>query len=153
MNALIITYSTDHGLNQKQAMECSNIINSYVTRKRVILDPLLVTEDDVLEADRIVMVIPEWNLSFPWTFKKMIDDSGYPSYFKNKRILLIGTSNTTFGNILGTTQIKTILEWIGAICEVPVLVPGIKNKFKDNNIVLNERLNSSLINFLKTKNV
>jgi hypothetical protein len=43
------------------------------------------------EPDLIVCVIPCWNGSFPYTFKKMIDDSGWPSHFKNKSVLYIPT--------------------------------------------------------------
>ena len=94
------------------------------------------------------MIVPEWNSSFPWTFKKMIDDSGYPSYFKGKEILLIGTSNTTFGNVVGVNHLANILEWIGAKVGDKVFVPHIDVKFANNDIQVDERLNERILKFV-----
>ena len=147
---LIITHGLDNGTNNRQAMECANVIggtpsnNAETTVKN---DPLSVSREDILEADKIVMVVPEWNCSFPWTFKKMIDDSGYPSAFNGKPVFMIGTSVTTFGNIVGINHLTHILDWMGASVLERVCIPNIDEKFANDNIIVDERLNTALIEF------
>lgn len=144
---LIITHSSHNGLNQRQAMECANVIGFVNHKIAVILDPTTVTEDVIKSHDRIIMIVPEWNSSFPWTFKKMIDDSGYPSIFEGKNIFLVGTSNTTFGNIVGINHLMNIFEWIGARVVERVCIPHIDVKFANNDIQVDERLNNAVIAF------
>jgi NAD(P)H-dependent FMN reductase len=128
-------------------MECINVLGSEHTY-RLECDPQLVDQGDFEEVDRIIMIVPEWNASFPYSFKKLIDDSGHPSKLKGKRVLLIGTSNTTFGNVMGITHLKQILEWIGAdVSPKLVCVPHIDDKFEDNNIVIDSRLNQTILEF------
>jgi NAD(P)H-dependent FMN reductase len=137
---LIITHSSENGLNYSQMMEVMNILGSeYVTR--LIRNPEDIELPDVYIADKIIMIVPEWNGSFPYSFKKMIDDSGWPSFFSEKEILLIGTSNTSFGNIMGITHLQHILGWMGSkVYHKRVSVPHIDRKFSNNNIVVDERL-------------
>ena len=144
---LIITQSSLNGLNSRQATECANVIGFTNFSIKVIVDPELVNEDLVKQYDRIIMIVPEWNISFPWTFKKMIDDSGYPSYFENKNILLVGTSNTTFGNIVGINHLALVFEWIGARVIDRICVPHIDKKFANDDIQVDERLNDTVIAF------
>ena len=147
MKVLIITHSSPNGLNQKQAVECMNILgsnNSFC----IEIDPQCVVDDQLDPPDRIIMIVPEWNGSFPYTFKKLIDDSGYPSWLKDKSILLIGTSNTTFGNVMGTSHLKHILEYVGAnVYRKVVSIPHINEKFANNNIIVDERLQQTLLEF------
>lgn len=146
--ALIITHSSDGGLNFRQAMEIYNLINNRAEVK-VKIAPMSVNNDDLNGADAIIMIVPEWNISFPFSFKELIDASGYPSRFKDKPILLIGTSNTTFGNVMGITHLQQILEWVGAnVWNKKVCIPHIQNKFVDNNIEIDERLNENVNNFV-----
>lgn len=150
MNILIITHSSTNGINFKQAEECMNIISDALPTAKFNMfdDPTEVHESDISFADKIIMIVPEWNASFPYSFKKMIDDSGHPSSFYNKEILLIGTSNTTFGNILGITHLKTILEWIGAlVSRKMVSLPNIDSKFSGVAPV-DERFNKTILSFI-----
>ncbi len=147
-NVLIITHSSVNGLNERQATECANIIGFTNHNIKRILGPCDVTKQDIKDADKIIMIVPEWNSSFPWTFKKMIDDSGYPSWFIGKEILLIGTSNTTFGNIVGINHLDLVLEWIGAKVSGKICVPHIDKKFANNDIRVDERLNERILKFV-----
>ena len=146
-NILIITHSSNGGINQLQASECANVIGFTRHNIRVVLDPTEITKREIEECDRIIMIVPEWNSSFPWTFKKMIDDSGYPSIFEDKNIFLVGTSNTTFGNIVGINHLANIFEWVGARIVERVCVPNIQDKFANNDIQVDERLNNAVIAF------
>ena len=147
MKVLIITHSSPNGLNQKQAMECMNILGS-THEYQIILDPEFVDNNPIESPDRIIMIVPEWNASFPYSFKKLIDDSGYPSWLKDQSILLIGTSNTTFGNVMGTAHLKHILDYVGAnVYRKVVSIPHINEKFANNNIIVDERLQQTLLEF------
>lgn len=151
MKILIITHSSSHGVNQKQAMECMNILG-HSHEYLIIGDPEAVDKDLIKDIDKIIMIVPEWNASFPFSFKKLIDDSGHPSWLKGSHIILIGTSNTTFGNIMGITHLKYILEWIGAdVFPKLICIPHIDRKFANDNIIIDERLQQSLKEFRSSK--
>jgi NAD(P)H-dependent FMN reductase len=146
--ALIITHSSDGGINFRQAMEVFNLINSRIS-SRVFTTPMSVKNEDLFEADLIFMIVPEWNGSFPYSFKELIDSSGYPSRFADKSILLIGTSETPFGNLIGITHLQHILEWIGAeVWSKRVCVPHLSKKFENNNIKVDERMNEAVNKFV-----
>lgn len=142
---LIVTHSTPTGLNQRQAMECANLIGFTKHDLTICLNPEEV--EDISIFDKIIMIVPEWNCSFPWTFKKMIDDSGYPSKLQDRKVLLIGTSNTTFGNIIGISHLSHVLNWVGATVVNSVCVPFIQDKFANDNIIVDERLNNAILVF------
>lgn len=144
---LIITHSLPMGINNKQSTECANVIGFTNHEIKFANDPTTVEREDILSADKIVMVVPEWNCSFPWSFKKMIDDSGYPSSFEGKPIFLIGTSTTTFGNIVGINHLTHILDWLGAPVLERVCIPKIDEKFANDDIQVDERLNKRLLEF------
>lgn len=154
MNVTLITHSSDNGLNFRQMMEIMNIIGWDGIKIQSFIDPLKVSHLDILQSDKIIMIVPEWNGSIPWTFKKMIDDSGWPSSLSNKDILLIGTSSTTFGNVMGISHLQHILEWIGGkVYHKRLCIPQIDEKFNNNNIIVNDYVNSSVIDFINTKNI
>jgi NAD(P)H-dependent FMN reductase len=144
---LIVTHSSPNGLNQRQVMECANVIGFTNHDLNIQLDPTTVDREAIESADKIIMVVPEWNSSFPWTFKKMIDDSGYPSAFEGKPVFLVGTSHTTFGNIVGLNHLAHILDWLGAPTLEKVCIPFIQEKFANDDIKVDERLNEALIGF------
>lgn len=145
---LIITHSSDSGLNFRQMKEIENLLGYSNYEITSCINPEKIVEWDVVNSDKIIMIVPEWNGSFPWTFKKLIDDSGWPSFFADKEILLVGTSNSTFGNLLGITHLKHILEWCSAnVYKKRVCVPNIDVKFSDNNIKVDLRMNEIVKEF------
>ena len=126
---LLITQSSNTGINRKILDQIEDVILYNRIEVKKYTDPLSVSDSDVFSADKIIMVVPEWNGSFPYSFKQMIDDSGWPSFLKNKEILLIGTSNTTFGNIMGITHLNHILSWCGAnVFSRKICIPNISNE-------------------------
>jgi len=147
-NLLIITHSSDGGLNFRQAMEILNLVNSQAN-VQVKISPMSVNNNDLTNSDAIIMVIPEWNGSFPFSFKELIDSSGYPSRFKDKPVMLIGTSESTFGNLIGISHLQHVLEWVGAdVWHKRICVPKLSDKFFANNIVVDERLNKAVNKFV-----
>jgi len=158
MKILILTQSSKDGLNYKLSLGCESFIRHDIFKDSISADITLANATDDIpnlkDFTHVIMIVPEWNGSFPYMFKQLIDNSGYPSTLKGTNVLLIGTSNTSFGNILGVTQLDTILEWIGAeVFNKKICIPFISDnvtKFaglQDEEHL--ERLNSSIRKFLK----
>lgn len=138
MKVLIITQSSDQGINHRIALE-AEAIAKYNTERRVKTKVLIVsdvTNEDLSEYDYQIWIVPEWNASFPFTYKKMIDDSGHPSILTNREILLIGTSETTFGNIIGIAHLEHIIGWIGGyVFHKKVCLPNLGQKRNDEYLL------------------
>jgi NAD(P)H-dependent FMN reductase len=130
MKLLIITQSGPEGLNRKIADTClymaDDILKVNLTESK-IRNASDMAPSEASAYTHVIMVVPEWNGSFPHTFKSLIDASGYPSSFKKKKILLVGTSDTTFGNIMGITHLEHILQWIGCFVDSKrICIPNIR---------------------------
>lgn len=151
MKVLIITQSTSSGLNQRVAKVCDIIARSSdqqrVTTK--ILNADEVKLEDIKEHPYQIWIVPEWNGSFPYMFKKLIDNSGYPSSFEGVEILLVGTSDSTFGNLLGITHLEHVLQWCGALVfEKRVCLPFIREIVESDKILEDERLRTTIKKFI-----
>lgn len=157
MKILILTQSSKDGLNYKLSLGCESFIQYEIFKGSLVDITLANATDDIpnmRDFTHVIMIVPEWNGSFPYMFKQMIDNSGYPSTLKGTNILLVGTANTSFGNILGITQLDTILEWIGAeVFNKKICIPFISDNVTKFSGLQNEehleRLNSSIRKFLK----
>ncbi len=146
---LVVTHSSEGGLNFLQMMEVVNLLGGKGLQIETSKNPMNIQNDQLKEAEGIIMIVPEWNGSFPFSYKELIDSSGYPSRFKGKKVLLIGTSETDFGNVMGITHLQHILEWIGAeVFNKRICIPRLSKKFEDNNIKVDERLEKAVNNFV-----
>jgi NAD(P)H-dependent FMN reductase len=61
-----------------------------------------------------VMVLPEYNGSFPGILKLFID-ALLPAIFRKKRVGLVGVSAGNFGNVRGLDQLTGILNYLQAV--------------------------------------
>jgi NAD(P)H-dependent FMN reductase len=110
---LIISQSTDKGLNKKLANYVEDVlINEHSANCKYRNSDEFVESD--LEMDRIVFIIPEWNGTYPYLFKQIVDNSGWPSKLSGKKTLLIGTSNGKFGNVMGVNHFEFTLNYVGS---------------------------------------
>ena len=150
MKALILTHSTPTGINYKVCEDISSIVNGSIHNIQIVM-VTEASEPHFENVDKIIMVIPEWNGSIPWTFKKLIDDSGWPSFFLGKQVLLIGTANTSFGNVTGVSHMNQILEWIGSkTFHKKVYIPEIKNYItEDIENPTHTRLRNVVLEFIE----
>ena len=132
---LILTQSTTKGANYRIAKDCSTIIEKICgidpeIRNFNDLPPHKLIRD-IKEIDKIVMVVPEWNGSFPYTLKKMIDEGFDPATggpFKNKEVYLVGTSGGLGGNMQGLSHLSDILAYVGAkVHPQRIYFPMLKN--------------------------
>jgi NAD(P)H-dependent FMN reductase len=150
MKTLILTHSTPTGINYKVCEDISSIVNGSIHNIQIVM-VTEASEPHFENVDKIIMVIPEWNGSIPWTFKKLIDDSGWPSFFLGKQVLLIGTANTSFGNVTGVSHMNQILEWIGSkTFHKKVYIPEIKNYItEDIENPTHTRLRNVVLEFIE----
>jgi len=150
MKALILTHSTPTGINYKVCEDISSIVNGSIHNIQIVM-VTEASEPHFEDVDKIIMVIPEWNGSIHWTFKKLIDDSGWHSFFLGKQVLLIGTANTSFGNVTGVSHMNQILEWIGSkTFHKKVYIPEIKNYItEDIENPTHTRLRNVVLEFIE----
>ena len=137
---LVLSQSGPKGKNRLLADDCIRLLEHFTNDEGTSIVYRNFNDDDIQyqleKSEKIVMVIPEWNASIPYTLKKTIDESGWPSSLKNKTIGLIGTSGGHGGNMLGVSHLSDILHYVGAdINKHKVYVPYVnEDKKKDNDI-------------------
>lgn len=68
----------------------------------------------LLEAsDKIVFVVPEYNVSFPGVLKAFIDGLSYPNALRHKKAALVGISTGVQGGALALSHLTDVLHYIG----------------------------------------
>jgi hypothetical protein len=130
MKIAILTESSKEGLNQSLAEFCSTNCSTIIENSEIEIFNFSNFENVwIPRYDAFIMIVPEWNGSFPHTAKKLIDDSGYPSVFQNKDIFLIGTSASQLANVIGVEQLNYILQFVGAkVFSKKVYIPKINRE-------------------------
>ncbi len=68
----------------------------------------------VLNADGIVMVVPEYNGSFPGILKLFIDYLPFPEAFDKKPIAFVGEAAGAFGGLRAVEQLQLICSYRNA---------------------------------------
>ncbi len=68
----------------------------------------------IVESDRFVFVVPEYNGSYPGILKLLIDNSPFPESFRGKKCALAGLSSGMFGNLRGLDQLENVLHYLQA---------------------------------------
>jgi NAD(P)H-dependent FMN reductase len=76
-------------------------------------------KDEIIAADGLLLVTPEYNNSIPGVFKNAIDwlsrpSSDIPRVFGNKPVAIIGASPGGFGTILSQNAWLPVLHTLGA---------------------------------------
>lgn len=64
--------------------------------------------------DKIILVIPEYNGSFPGVLKTFIDALRHPDSFNRKKVALVGISSGAYGNAVGLSHISDVLAYLNA---------------------------------------
>ncbi|MBD2768893.1 NAD(P)H-dependent oxidoreductase [Hymenobacter sp. BT664] len=109
-------------------------------------NPLFNRLADLLSAgNKLVIVTPEYNGSFPGVLKAFIDGLPYPSAFQGKKVALIGLSNGGQGGLLAMAHLTDILMYLGsAVLPQRVRLPFI-NKDLNEDDSLNHDLSRQLL--------
>ncbi len=64
-------------------------------------------------SEKIIIVVAEYNGSFPGVLKAFIDGMPYPEGFKHKKFALVGLSAGTQGAALALSHLTDILNYLG----------------------------------------
>jgi chromate reductase len=67
----------------------------------------------IVQAEKFIFVVPEYNGSFPGVLKAFIDGLDYPASFKNKKAALVGISSGVMGGSLALSHLTDILNYLG----------------------------------------
>lgn len=62
---------------------------------------------------KVVIIVPEYNASFPGVLKAFIDGLTYPSVLQGKRAVLVGLSSGGQGGLLAMTHLTDVLMYLG----------------------------------------
>ena len=68
----------------------------------------------LLETEKMIIVMPEYNGSFPGILKLMIDNTDVKNVWPNKKILLTGVSTGRAGNLRGMEHLTGVLLYLKA---------------------------------------
>jgi chromate reductase len=96
-------------------------------------------------SDKLVIITPEYNGSFPGVLKAFIDGLPYPGGIRGKKAALVGLSNGGQGGLLAMTHLTDILMYLGtAVLPQRVRLPFINQDLNDED-GLNHDLSRQLL--------
>jgi NAD(P)H-dependent FMN reductase len=90
-------------------------------------------------ADRIFVIFPEYNGSYPGLLKYFIDALTFPDSLKGKVIAITGISSGNQGGAVGSSHLADIFSYLGAwVVPMRLRLPQIKLHFDYENQLLDE---------------
>jgi chromate reductase len=66
------------------------------------------------ELDKIIIIVPEYNGSYPGVVKTWIDGLRHPDSLSFKKIALVGLSSGMLGNAVGLSHLNDVLSYLNA---------------------------------------
>ncbi len=64
--------------------------------------------------DKLVIITPEYNASFPGVLKAFIDGLAYPGGIQGKKVALVGLSSGGQGGLLAMAHLTDVLMYLGS---------------------------------------
>lgn len=142
---LIISESGQYGLNRRLAEKIATRLRLEHGAESVYVNASEFDRSNYA-FEKMIFVIPEWNGSYPFMFKQVVDNSEWPSLLEKKKILLIGTSNGKFGNLMGVNHFEYTLNYVGSsVYTKKVYVPKLTENLENSEYV--GYLNDVLLEF------
>jgi NAD(P)H-dependent FMN reductase len=89
---------------------------------------------------KLVVIVPEYNGSFPGVLKAFIDGLPYPGGMQGKKAALIGLSNGGQGGLPGMCHLSDVLMYLGTA----VLPQRVRLPFIDKDLNAQDNFNSAL---------
>lgn len=100
--------------------------------------------DKITEADGLVIVVPEYNGSYPGILKMFIDYWKYPETFENRPVCFVGLG-TKWGGLRPVEHLQQVFGYRnGFICPNRVFVTNVHSNLKDGVL-----LDANLVQLLK----
>ncbi len=83
-------------------------------------------------SDRLVILAPEYNGSFPGVLKTFIDGLRHPDSLSNKKVCLVGLSAGVLGNAVGLGHLNDVLSYLNAnVLGLRIKLGEVSKHFKD----------------------
>ena len=102
-------------------------------------------QDEVREADAIILATPEYHGSYSSVMKLLIDNLGFPSALKGKPVALLGVAAGRIGAIKALEHLRSVASHVGAlVLPGPVSVANVRAKFDDDGTLLDEQVQSMI---------
>lgn len=117
-------------------------------------------QDQILNAQGIVFVVPEYNGSFPGILKYFIDMWKYPDSFENRCVAYIGVAAGAWGGLRAVEHLQGVMGYrnafqfnerifINRIYQRWDFETGELKKLDDKDLDLNELLDQQAVNFVQ----
>lgn len=92
----------------------------------------------IIEAEVLILIVPEYNHSFPGELKILLDRL-YLEY-ENKIVYLVGVSSGVFGGVRGVESLLPILVKFNMNIKYPPLyISNVQKIFNDNDELIDEK--------------
>lgn len=89
-------------------------------------------------AERFILVVPEYNGSFPGAFKMLLDVCD-PDIFKGKKFALVGVSSGRAGNLRGMDHLLDVLHYLRAeVFSLKIPISQIRGLTNDEKEMVDE---------------
>lgn len=96
--------------------------------------------DQATAADKLVLVVPEYNCSFPGALKTFIDGLPYQGGIRGKKAALVGLGTGAQGGLLALSHLTDVLMYLNTA----VLPTRVRLPFIDQHLTTEGQLTSSL---------
>ena len=110
-------------------------------------DQFNIYRQKMLETEKFVFIVPEYNGSFPGVLKTFIDGLLFPETFNNKKCALVGISSGVLGAGMALSHLTDIFNYCGM--NVLALKPKLAN-IQDNVDMDKDEITNSLYKELLT---
>ncbi len=90
--------------------------------------------------NKLVIITPEYNASFPGALKAFIDGLAYPGVLHDKKAALVGLSSGGQGGLLAMTHLTDVLMYLGTA----VLPQRVRLPFINQDLNAGDGLNNDL---------
>ena len=117
--------------------------------------PVAERKEQIVRADGLLLVSPEYNTSLPGVFKNAIDWTTRPAsdidrVFKGKKVALMGASAGAFGTILSQNAWLPVLRTLGMDLwsSGRLLVPKAAMAFDESGALVDDKIRARLRRFL-----
>lgn len=112
-------------------------------------DSFLKMEDELLKpATRFIIIMPEYNGSYPGILKLLIDNTDIAKVWWHKKVLLTGVSTGRAGNLRGMDHLTGVLLYLKMIVHPNRLPISVVDKLLDGE---NHFSNKETINAIQTQ--
>lgn len=103
--------------------------------------------DDIIRADGLLIVSPEYNHSFPGSLKRVLDIC-YKEYAQ-KAVGIVGVSSGMVGGARMIEHLSTVLRYLGlSLTKTDLLFPQAKNSFNEDGSPKDEKVHERCAGFL-----